>query len=83
MATVKETLDAIDKKTDELAADVASERADIVEVKALVQSLKDALANNPALEAQAQAALDKLSGVESDLKSTEADLNAVGKDGST
>lgn len=78
MATVAETLAAIDAKTDEIASDVAAEAADIVAVKALIESLK-AAQTDPALEAQAQAALDKLTGVETNLKAVEADLNATGK----
>lgn len=79
MATVKETLAAIDAKTNDIATDVASVRTDIGEVKTLVQKLKDGQ-TDPALEAQAQAVLDKLTGAEGDLKSTETDLSAVGKD---
>ncbi len=59
MATVKETLAAINIKTDEMAAD-------IVDVKAIVQKLKDGQ-TDPALEALAQEALDKLTPVAADL----------------
>lgn len=78
MATVQETLAAIDAKTDEIAADVAAEAADVVAVKALIESLK-AGQTDPALAAQAQAALDKLTSVEANLKAVETDLNATGK----
>lgn len=76
MATVKENLDAIMAKADDIAQDVAAEQEDIAAVKQIIQALKDGQ-TDPALEAQAQAAFDKLSGVEANLKAVETSLSTV------
>ncbi len=80
MANVKDILDQINAKTDKIAVDVTDAKEDLVAIKELIQTLKDGQ-TDPTLEAAAQEALDKLSGVETGLAEVAADLDATGKDG--
>lgn len=79
MATTAEILKQIDDKTTQIGTTVTEEVEDLAAVKKIIEDLKAQL--DPGLQAAAQAALDKLTGVGDNLTKVAADLDATGKGG--
>ncbi len=80
MSAITDLLTQIDTKTDSIAADITTENAAIADVQTILTNLQKNQ-TDPADIAATQAALDKLSGVATNLDTTTATLSAMGKSG--